>query len=207
MVADRSEDEEEGSRVRLQYMKRRKVMLLWASERATEPIEVPRAALLEALGDDDVRADGSPDRYLLVAGIPNRSDGAGEPRPFVATFEHEAEARAAFKSLRLRAQPRTAWAQIVSISSKGRPRTVCWFGTESPHPPAADGPGRATAGQPETPHAGAKPAVRRWRTWPRRRRLEPSVPPEAPGSFGEGAAPWAPPPTRHGRNATRREQR
>jgi hypothetical protein len=205
VVAERFEEEAEESQLRLQYLKRRKVLLVWPSERASEPIEVPRAAVLDALGGDGPQAAGPPARYLLIAGVPTRFDGAGEPRPFVATFEHEEQARAAFQALRLRAQPRTAWAQIVSLSSKGHPQTVCWFGTASPHRPAADRPGRAIALQPDVQDTGAKPAVRRWRTWPRRRQESP-VPDAAPDSPVEEAAPWAPPP-RPGRKATRKEHR
>ena len=181
--------------VRLEYVKRRRVLRLWTNERAGEPIEVQRDAVLEALGDDPETAGGAA-RYLLLAGVASGPSGTGDARPLVVAFEFEDQARAAFRTLRLRANPRATWAQVVSITTKGRPQPVCWFGTA----PVSDLDGRSIAGRqsvtpayvpasaPGTRTSGVKPAVRRWRTWLRRPQ-EQSVPPGSPDSVSRPAAP------------------
>lgn len=169
MVAtNRSDDDSLRSPVRLDYLRRRKVLRLWTSQPTDAPIEVPRAELLEALGED---LDGAafPPRYLLIAGIPARSDRGGDVRPLVTAFEHEDQARSAFRSLRLRSHPRTAWAQVVSLDARGQPHPICWFGTSAADVPGSVADPVADSGRREARLYEAKPAVRRWRTWPRRR--------------------------------------
>ena len=186
MVAtNRFDDQSRPVQVRLEYLKRRKVLRLWSDEPAREPIEIHRAALLEALGDDP-EPEGAPPRFLLIAGIPGRSGSGDEVRPLVTAFEHEDQARAAFRSLRMRAHPKTSWAQVLSLTGRGRPRPICWFGTA----PAAG----VLAGPPANTNAQiseVKPVVRRRRTWPRRRPESRELP-SAPGSVSPRRARRAP---------------
>jgi len=99
-------------------------------------------------------------RYLLVASMP-ASGGRAQPR--LDLFSDLAEAKAAFRAVRVQTNPRADWAHLVSIDAGGGLRPVCWFGTPSPSLGRGGGPLPSR----ESELTGVKPAVRRRRTWPR----------------------------------------
>lgn len=142
---------------RLQYIKSREVLRMWPEEDHGRPVEVPRFALLEALGPDSGAAaqPAVPAQYVLVAAV----GGVGaRSAPSLAVFGREDEAREAFQGLRLRKHPPVQWAQLVSLDRDGRLRTVCWFGSER-----ADGRGVNRAMHQVEGDAAAPDRPRRWR--------------------------------------------
>ncbi len=139
----------------VQYVRRRRILrVVHTGDARSGTVEVPLPAFLEALGIEP--ADLAPTRhFLLFAGLHHRP--AGGLGDLCATFADEAEAREAFRRLRLSPDYRDGWAQVVEVASGGRVRALCWFGRE---------PSRGNL-----PEASACiQGVKRTRTWRSRRR-------------------------------------
>lgn len=136
--------------LKVQYVRRRRILrVVRTGDPKNGSVEVPLPAFLDALGIEP--ADLAPTRhFLLFAGLHHRP--AGGLGDLSATFADEAEVREAFRRLRLSADYREGWAQVVEVTSGGRARALCWFGRE---------PSRGNLPEP-APHV---PPVERSPTW------------------------------------------
>ncbi|MGI9022519.1 MAG: hypothetical protein ACR2HV_04685, partial [Acidimicrobiales bacterium] len=89
------------------------------------PAEIPVDQLCEKMSIEP-RDLGSPENYLLFAGVHGRSGGG--LRDLVGTFATEQEGRQAFIRLRVQHPSVPGWAELAAIDGFGRIRQVCWFG-------------------------------------------------------------------------------
>ena len=144
----------------VQYVRRRRILrVVHTGDSRSGTVEVPLPAFLEALGIEP--ADLAPTRqFLLFAGRHQRP--AGGLGDLSATFADEAEVREAFRRLRLSADYRDGWAQVVEVASGGRARALCWFGRE---PSRGNLPGAST---PFPPVERSQTWRSRWRSAARR---------------------------------------
>lgn len=126
----------------VEYVKSRRMLRLLGSWRGEElaPVEIPVDRLCEELSIDP-RDLGSPESYLLFAGVHGRS--AGGMRDLVGTFATEDEGRQAFTRLRVQHPSISGWAELTAIDGFGRIRQVCWFGLNGgvavPEPASSNG--------------------------------------------------------------------
>jgi hypothetical protein len=105
-------------------------------------------SLAEFLGHLGITAaDVVPElRYLLFTST--GVGGAGGSGDLARTFTDEAQARAAFRNVRLAPAYRHGWAELAALDVNGRVAPVCWFGVRSPVvPPATPAPTPAPPAQ------------------------------------------------------------
>ena len=114
----------------VEYVKSRRMLRLLGSWRGEElaPVEIPVDRFCEELSIDP-RDLGSPENFLLFAGVHGRSEGG--LRDLVGTFATETEGRQAFGRLRVQHPSVPGWAELTAIDGFGRIRQVCWFGLGS----------------------------------------------------------------------------
>lgn len=97
------------------------------ANRVARSVETPVATFLQALGldEDEVQV---PRRYLLLAGVPAHPSGRGPVRLRMASFATEADAKAAFRQLRLGTEMHVYWAEVISLDPDDSVKRLCWFG-------------------------------------------------------------------------------
>lgn len=111
----------------VEYVKSRRTLRLLGSCRGEElvPVEIPVDRFCEELSIDP-RDLGSPENFLLFAGIHGQSEGG--LRDLMGNFATESEGRQAFTRLRVQHPSIRGWAELTAIDGFGRMRQVCWYG-------------------------------------------------------------------------------
>lgn len=109
------------------------------------------------------RADG-PTLYLLFAGLHGQDRrGSGD---LVATLASPAEAKEAFRQVRLQLPDRDGWAELTAVSAGGKVKYLGWFGRDRQ---VGSGPAAWTVAEGKAlPPAGPAARARRWRVPGRR---------------------------------------
>jgi hypothetical protein len=136
-------------RVGVEYVRSRRVLRMVGD--GTDRVEISVPAFLEGLGIETGDL-GGPTTYLLFASSDPQPQGG--MADVAGVFGVDAEAREAFRAIRLSPSYRHGWAELVAVGPGPRAHRLCWFG----HPWA-----RPTS-------AGPRPGATRLRSWPRLRR-------------------------------------